>query len=372
MREQRSGPGDQGRIGGGDAALQHGQRLCDDAPIGIAELAFQTIARARGAKRLRRDAAPPPVGIVRHGSRGGHAGGAIGLRHRDERLASQREDAAAQPVPQGGERGPAAQHTERRLRLYRHANVAIGDERHDGAGEARIAERGERAQRVDADVGIGVAEQPPQRCHRIAPVEPCAVQQRLADASRRDGARLRVRIAERARERRGARGRAQPGERVEGAPAGRRIGRVGEPDELGERRARAQAPRFEQCGIHHRRRGTRRARGNDIAERAGAVVTTDFGNGGHRLELGRALVARPHRADRLEQRRDGARILEQAERKRRRRLDGGHGVLEHGNQQIHRRAVADPAGGQSGLAPHARIRMAQRLAQRRAIEPAGV
>ena len=257
LGEQDAGVCEQRSVGRRHDALQRLQRLRDDPASRVGELCFQPVARARGGERLRGDAAPAPVCVATDSDRRRHSGAAVRLRQGDERLSFERKDAARKPGTQRLECRGAAQHAQRRLGLHSDADVAIGDERHDRSGESGITERRERTQRIDADMRVGVVEQPAQAGDCVARIEARAVDQRLTESSRRYGARLRVPIAECADQWRGARGCAQARERIEGAPPARGVGSVRETGQLCNRRALAEPPRFEQRGVHDCGRGGR-------------------------------------------------------------------------------------------------------------------
>ena len=84
MRERNTRPGEQRRILRRDDALERLERLRDDPAVGVGELSFQPVARARRAVRLRGDTAPAPVAIARDGDGRSHAGAAVRLRDGDE------------------------------------------------------------------------------------------------------------------------------------------------------------------------------------------------------------------------------------------------------------------------------------------------
>jgi len=75
-------------------------------------------------------------------------------------------------------------------------------------------------------------------------------------------------------------------------------------------------------------------------------------------------------APRFEQRKqggDGARLLQQAECERRRGLHGRGRVPECGDERVQRLRIADPPRGERRLAPHERVGMMQRLTEQRRV-----
>jgi len=373
VREESAGAHDEPRVGGGDDPLQVLERLRDDTAVEIRELRLEPRARARGPECFGGDAAPAPIGVAHNLDGGEDAGGAVGLRQRDQRLTPQRKDAAREPRLQRQRRGTAAQHPQRRLRLDRDADVRVGHERRHGRREARIAERADGAKRVDAHLGALVFEQGPQPVHRAARIHARAVEQRFGHAARGDGANRGVAICARLRAHRGAAMRPQPGERIQGARARALVGIIGEGDQLGHRRAGAEAPRLEQGRRDDGgRRRARRAGRDDLAEGALPFLSPDFRNRRHGFHLRGPLIRDGCGAHQLEQLRQRPRVLQQTHGERRGGPDRRARVVERRVEEIDGGGVADAARRKCGLAPHGGVRVRKRVADRRGVEPAGV
>ncbi len=374
MRQELARSPRQCRVGIGHDALQHLERLRHHTAIRIGQLRFELTARAGSAVRFGCNAAPAPIGITRGRRGGGDARAAVSLGDRNQRLPSQREHAAGESCAQRFKRARAAQDAQRRLRLHRDADIAVRHERYDCRRQRRIPERRERPQRVDADVRVAVGEQPAQPGDGVLRIELRAVEQRSADAARGDHARLWIGIVEPAHQRRGAFLGPQARQRIERPPTGVRLRCIGEAYELRDGSTRGQSPRLEQRLIDDEIRATRRCSSQNLAERARAIIAADLRDGGDRLHLGggRTLPRRRRGLDRCHERGNRTRVLEQAERECRGRLDGGDGVVQHGKEQVDRGAVADASRSKRGLAAHGRIRVAQPLAQAGGIEAASI
>ena len=172
------------------------------ATVGIGQLEVETGAIARGTERFGRDAAPAPVAVARQLGRGGHAGRAVRLGQGDGGLTAQGEAGAREPGLELGRGARASQRAQGRLRLDRDVHIPVRDERERETDERTVLERGERPQRIDADVAVAIAEQRPDAGDHLGRSDLRAVAHGAGHTTQRDSAHVRFAIGERAEQRR--------------------------------------------------------------------------------------------------------------------------------------------------------------------------
>ena len=125
--EQRPGATREAGIGCWHDARQRLQCLRHDTPVGIGELGFKTVARARRTERFGGHGAPAPIGVGDDARRRRHAGCGVGLRQRNQGLPPQSEDGALRPCRESRNGAAPAQHAQRGLGLHGDVDVGIGD-----------------------------------------------------------------------------------------------------------------------------------------------------------------------------------------------------------------------------------------------------
>ena len=235
-------------------------------------------------------------------------------------------------------------------------------------------ERGEGAQRVDPHGGVCVRKERPKLVRHAPPRDVRAVEELARDTPSGAGAHPRIGILEAAYQQRGALPHPQPSERVERAPAHRRIDIVHIPGDGADGRPLAQAPGLEQRRLarrwgHDARRVAVTENFTQVGRRERAP---DPGERGGTLDLRNALCCLRNGTHQGKQRPDSARVLEQAEGERGRRLHAGARIRERGNEELDRSRVADPPRDERRLAPHPLVRVPQPRAHERRVEVARV